>query len=108
MSRRRFYAPVAAFSADRVTLAADEARHLREVLRLGPGDHIHVFDGEGREYQCLIDESCRDHATLRIINEVSPAYPESPLDLRLAIALLKGEKFDLVVQKATELGVRAI
>src|SRR3984893_15082924 len=108
MSRRRFYAPVAAFSADHVTLSADEARHLRDVLRLGSGDEIYIFDGEGREFQCVIEESRRDLASLRVIEEVSPARPESPLDLTLAIALLKGEKFDLVIQKATELGVKRI
>src|SRR6266853_5123638 len=108
MSRRRFHAPVEAFSADRVTLGADEARHLRDVLRLGPGDEIYIFDGEGREFQCVIKESRRDRASLSVVKEVSPAKPESPLDLRLAIALLKGEKFDLVVQKTTELGVMSI
>jgi 16S rRNA (uracil1498-N3)-methyltransferase len=110
MTRRRFYAPPAAFASDRgtVTLAADEARHLREVLRLGPGDEIFIFDGTGREFQSVIEESRRDSADLRVVAEVAPAKPESPLDLTLALALLKGEKFDLVVQKATELGVRRL
>jgi 16S rRNA (uracil1498-N3)-methyltransferase len=43
-----------------------------------------------------------------VSEEVAPARPESPLRLTLAQALLKGEKFDLVVQKATELGVERI
>jgi 16S rRNA (uracil1498-N3)-methyltransferase len=47
----------------------------------------------------------RESSTLNLIDEVEPASPESPLKLTLAVALLKGEKFDLVVQKATELGV---
>ena len=110
MSRRRFYARAEAFTSDppMVTLATEEARHLREVLRLGPGEEVFVLDGAGREFQCLIEESRRDSARLRIVAEVSPARPESPLDLTLALALLKGEKFDLVVQKATELGVARI
>ena len=110
MTRRRFYAPPSAFSLDRqtVTLAAEETRHLRDVLRLGPADEIHIFDGDGQEFQCVIEESRRDSARLRVVAEVSPSRPESPLDLTLAVALLKGEKFDLVVQKATELGVRRI
>ena len=111
MTRRRFYAPPAAFrEPDRltVTLAADETRHLRDVLRLKRGEEVFVFDGEGREYACLIDHVGRDAATLHVSEEVAPARPESPLRLTLALALLKGEKFDLVVQKATELGVGRI
>jgi 16S rRNA (uracil1498-N3)-methyltransferase len=107
MSRRRFFAPPGAFSPDgtRVALGRDEARHLRDVLRLGRGDEVFVFDGEGREFVCRVDEGGRDRAVLAVGGEVEPASPESPLRLTLAVALLKGEKLDLVVQKATELGV---
>ena len=107
MSRRRFFAPPEAFSPDgtSVALAPEEARHLRDVLRLGRGDEVFVFDGEGREFRCRVEESERDRAVLAVGGEVEPASPESPLELTLAVALLKGEKLDLVVQKATELGV---
>lgn len=107
MTRRRFYAPPSAFdsNANDVTLAPDEARHLRDVLRLKVGDEVYVFDGAGKEFQCSVAESRRDSAKLKLVSEVAPARPESPLALTLAVALLKGEKFDLVVQKATELGV---
>lgn len=110
MTRRRFYAPPSAFTSDdqRVTLEAEEARHLREVLRLRPGAEVYVFDGKGKEFQCLIEDSRKTTAGLKVIAAVSPAQPESPLDLTLAVALLKGEKFDLVVQKATELGVARV
>ena len=81
---------------------------MRGVLRLKPGDEVFVFDGEGREYLCRIESLRRDEAELSILKEVEPASPESALDLTLALALLKGEKFDLVVQKATELGVTGI
>lgn len=89
-------------------LATEEARHLREVLRLKVGDEVYVFDGAGKEFHCRIEESRRDTAQLEVIAEVAPARPESPLVLTLAVALLKGEKFDLVVQKATELGVTRV
>jgi 16S rRNA (uracil1498-N3)-methyltransferase len=110
MTRRRFYAPPAAFNEGRVTLDADEARHLRDVLRLRAGDEAFVFDGEGREYMCVVTEPGRGKsaATLEVRAEAEPASPESALTLTLAVALLKGEKFDLVVQKATELGVSRI
>ena len=110
MTRRRFFAPPSAFTSNRasVTLASEEARHLREVLRLKAGDEVYVFDGAGHEFHCRVSESRRDTAALEVVSEISPAKPESPLQLSLAVALLKGEKFDLVVQKATELGVGSV
>jgi 16S rRNA (uracil1498-N3)-methyltransferase len=110
MTRRRFYAPPSAFNSalDSVTLATEEARHLRDVLRLKVGDKVYVFNGAGQEFQCTVEESRRDSAELKVIAQITPARPESELQLTLAVALLKGEKFDLVVQKATELGVSHI
>ncbi|HSD45215.1 MAG TPA: 16S rRNA (uracil(1498)-N(3))-methyltransferase [Pyrinomonadaceae bacterium] len=110
MTRRRFYAPPSAFDFTKrtITLTADEARHLREVLRLKPGDGVSVFDGEGKEFRARVAQARRDFAELDLDEEIPPARPESPLQITLAVALLKGEKFDLVVQKATELGVTKI
>ena len=110
MTRRRFYAPPSAFTPEfeSVNLASDEARHLRDVLRLKAGDEVYVFNGAGKEFHCRVEESRRDSAQLSVISEVEPARPESALQLTLAVALLKGEKFDLVVQKATELGVARV
>ena len=110
MTRRRFFAPPSAFnfSKQTVTLTADEARHLREVLRLKPGDQVSVFDGEGKEFRARVAQARREFAELDLDEEIEAARPESPLQITLAVALLKGEKFDLVVQKATELGVTRI
>ena len=110
MTRRRFFAPPSAFNFSKriVTLTADEAKHLREVLRLKPGDEVSVFDGEGKEFRARVAQARRDSAELDLDEEIAPARPESPLQIELAVALLKGEKFDLVVQKATELGVTKI
>lgn len=109
MSRRRFHALPSAFNFKTltVTLAADEARHLHEVLRLKKNDVVYVFNGAGREYRCVVESAGRDSAELRIDSEIA-AKPESQLQLKLGVALLKGEKFDLAVQKATELGVQQI
>jgi 16S rRNA (uracil1498-N3)-methyltransferase len=110
MTRRRFHAPPDEFdfAEQTVTLGMDETRHLRDVLRLKAGDGVYVFDGRGREYRCAVVNVRRDVAELRVETEVEPAKPESQLQLNLCVALLKGEKFDLVVQKATELGVSSI
>ena len=115
MSRRRFYAPPDAFTESGttkvVTLAPEEARHLRDVLRMRAGDEAFVFDGESTEYRCTVGDVGRGNggrATLKVEECVAAPHAESPLSLTLFVALLKGEKFDLVVQKATELGVTRI
>jgi 16S rRNA (uracil1498-N3)-methyltransferase len=102
---RRFYAPTEHFRGEHVTLAAEETRHLRDVLRLKAGDEAHVFDGAGHEFLCVIKEVRRSETTLDVIREVEPAAPESGLDLTLAVSAYKSDKLDLVVQKAVELGV---
>ena len=104
---RRFYAPASAISGNTIKLDADETHHLRDVLRLTTNDQIHIFDGEGTEYRCRIIRLERSSATAEIIEKESKIV-ESPIDIILCQALAKGEKFDLIVQKATELGVRTI
>ncbi|MCA1631937.1 MAG: 16S rRNA (uracil(1498)-N(3))-methyltransferase [Acidobacteria bacterium] len=110
MSLRRFYSPPESFSDDRarVSLSREEAQHLTGVLRLGAGDEVRVFDGEGREFLCVVTDGSGRGATLEVRAAVEPLRAESPLELTLCVALLKGEKFDLVVQKATELGVARV
>jgi len=110
MVRRRFFAPPAAFAADQATivLGSDEARHLRDVLRLERGNEVFIFDGKGKEFRCTIQDVTRSEAKLEVREEVVPTRPESHLHLTLGLALLKADKFDLVVQKATELGVQRI
>lgn len=101
----RFFAPRSDFHADHVLLTEGETHHLRDVLRLRPGDEVHVFDGEGNEYHCLIESVTKKETKLKFLREIRPEAAESDLDLTLASTVLNGEKFDLVVQKAVELGV---
>ncbi|MBI1763553.1 MAG: 16S rRNA (uracil(1498)-N(3))-methyltransferase [Acidobacteria bacterium] len=104
MQRHRFYAPPAQINGALITLADDEAHHLARVLRLPVGAPVFAFDGCGQEYVCEINQVGRRGAELTIIEQLTNTV-ESPLQLTLAVALLKGDKFDWVVQKATELGV---
>ena len=107
---RRFYASPESFQSKNVSLDFDESRHLREVLRLQKGDEVRVFDGEGKEFSCAVQETGtkKTSAVLSILHQTNPFSPESVLDLTVAVALLKGEKLETVVQKATELGVTKI
>src|SRR5215470_7338608 len=107
MSRHRFYAPPTEITGSSITLSPDETHHLARVLRLRPGDQVSVFNGLGAEYSCTVAHLSGNHATLEIIEQLTDEV-ESPLQLTLAQALAKGEKFDFIVQKATELGIRRI
>ena len=106
MSMPRFHVPTAAPGA-RVELPEHTAHHAREVLRLRPGAAVRVFDGAGAEFEAVLDEVTRRAVSARIRHPVA-ARPESPLHLVLAISPLKGDRMELVVQKATELGVTGI
>ncbi len=107
MARRRFYAPPEQVEGSVVYLSEEEAHHLSRVLRLKPGDSVFVFDGHDVERECEITEISSKSARLRVIRTLEDAV-ESPSRLTLAQAMARGEKFDLIVQKATELGVSRI
>lgn len=107
---RRFFAQPESFNGNEVELNADESRHLRDVLRLRAGESVRVFDGKGNEFLCVVQtfERRTEHIKLILQEQTEPPALESGLDLTLAAALLKNEKFDLVVQKAVELGANKI
>jgi len=107
MQRHRFYAPLSSFDGASVRLDADEAHHLTRVLRLGSGARVFVFDGEGGEYECEVARVAKHEVELNLLRRLDDAV-ESPLRLTLAQALIKGDRFDWVIQKATELGVTRI
>lgn len=103
----RFFAHPDQVSGTAITLDQDESHHLTHVLRLGPGACIGVFDGHGHEYQCEVEKTAARSVELRIISEVLEPV-ESPLRIVLAQAVIRSDKFDWVIQKATELGVTSI
>lgn len=105
---RRFYAPPENFNGKIITLGDEETKHLRDVLRLREDVEVYVFDGFGREFRCKIFSIEKRSIKLEILEKVAPKSPESRLKLTLGVALLKGEKFDLIVQKSCELGVSKI
>jgi 16S rRNA (uracil1498-N3)-methyltransferase len=107
MARRRFYAPPEDINGPIVILPTQETHHLMHVLRMTPGDEAFVFDGDGNEYRCTFRRVEDNRAELEITDSLTDVV-ESLVDLTLAPALAKGDKFDFIVQKATELGVNRI
>ncbi len=97
--------PLAAHS--RATLRGAAATHIRRVLRLGPGAELTAFDGRGGEYPATIAALSQDRVLLAI-GAQRLSERESPLAVTLAQGVSRGERMDLVVQKATELGVRRL
>jgi len=86
-------------------LAGDEAHHAIHVLRLKPGDTLNVFDGRGHEAQCQIVEIGKDAVRLTVLQHSSTP----PLRCRITLAqAIPKKNMDLIVQKATELGVAVI
>ena len=81
--------------------------HLRQSLRLQPGEILTVTDDRGRRYRTEIIEVTSRALTGRIVETIA-APPRTSPSIILAQALLKGEKMDWVIQKATELGVERI
>jgi 16S rRNA (uracil1498-N3)-methyltransferase len=81
----------------------EEARHLRHVLRAEVGDAVTVFDGAGLEARATV-QNTPDGELLLVVEKTTEASPR-PFDLVLIQAIPKGSHMDLIVEKATELGV---
>ncbi|WP_369937064.1 16S rRNA (uracil(1498)-N(3))-methyltransferase [Xanthomonas tesorieronis] len=92
---------------DDVALPEDVAGHLLRVLRLREGDRCVLFNGDGCDYEAELLQVGKRGASARI-GAAQPANNESPLAITLLQGVARGEKMDLILQKATELGVAAI
>src|SRR6266850_6154591 len=103
----RFFLPKEKIHDGRGIIDGQELTHLSRVLRLRPGDLVTLFDDSGREHDAVIDSLTAEHGELRILRSYE-SRRESPLQIILAVGLTKGEKLDLVVEKATELGAQTI
>ncbi len=90
-----------------VTLENEDLKHLRQVLRLEPGDSIRVFDGSGMEYEATLLTVDKNKATARILRSFQ-SDTEPKTHVTLFQGLPKGEKMELIIQKAVELGVYRI
>lgn len=104
---RRFFVQENAIQGDTVILAGAEAHHMRSVLRLKPGDTIELFDGTGTLCQIELCKVSKNRVEGRITNQHTEVRND-PFPLTLGMGILKGKKMDMVVQKATELGVETL
>lgn len=91
----------------RLDLSAETSHYLLKVLRMGEGRELIAFDGRGGQYSAKIVSASKKAATIET-GEHDSNDRESPLATSLAIGISRGERFDWVLQKATELGVSKI
>lgn len=91
----------------RVTLPENAAAHLVRVLRLREGDACVLFNGDGRDYDARLLEAGKRGAVADVVN-ARDVDNESTLRIVLLQGIARGEKMDLILQKATELGVARI
>jgi 16S rRNA (uracil1498-N3)-methyltransferase len=103
----RFFVPTRDVTEGQARVQGVEFRHLQRVLRLREGDHVTLFDDTGREHAGVIVSMSPRVAVVRITASTTPER-ESALAITLYQGIPKGRKMDVVVEKATELGVRAI
>ena len=90
-----------------VALPNSAANHVARVLRLRAGAPVVTFDGSGRDYHCEVVAIEGSRVRVRV-GEAAEVQRESPLKVTLVQAVSRGERMDLTLQKATELGVRAV
>jgi len=89
-------------------LRGQEARHALKVLRLRKGDEIVIFDGTGNEYLARIEASSTVSVKLKVLKKLN-VNRDSPLETTLYMGLTNRlSKFELAIQKSTELGVKTI
>ncbi len=101
-----FYALPGCRNGDTITLPAVEHRHATKVLRLGKGEPVIVVDGLGMAYRGEISSSPRAKETTVHIHSELRNYGEPSVALTLAAGMSTGAKFDTIVEKGTELGVK--
>lgn len=92
---------------DQITLTGELAHHLGTVLRCHVGERVELVDEARVRYRATLDSITEKRIIARILQRGAPEPPPIP-SVTLAQALLKGDKMDWVIQKATELGVSAI
>ncbi len=106
MRLNRAYVDAPLAKGARIALPEPAAQHLLRVLRLRQGDACALFNGDGNDYDARITAAGKRGGEVEILG-AEAVDNESPLRITLLQGIARGEKMDLILQKATELGVAA-
>ena len=97
-----FFVPEGPDEAGQIHITGSDVHHIRSVLRMKPGEQVVISDGRDKDYYCEITELNPGEITVQVLKETEAA--ELPARLILYQGLPKGEKMELIIQKAVELG----
>ena len=103
----RFFCEPGQICDGRVQITGEDVRHIRNVLRMKPGETILISCGDEWEYTCRIDAVSEDAVTALVVDAQKPGK-ELPSRITLFQCLPKGDKMETVIQKAVELGAAEI
>ena len=90
-----------------IVITGEDVNHIRNVLRMKPGKEVLISNGQGINYCCEVTEIAKEKVIAQILSE-NEEQRELPAKLYLFQGLPKGEKMELIIQKAVELGVYQI
>jgi len=103
----RLFVPLALAQGKKIELDDENAHYVRTVLRLKTDSEIILFNGEGGEYACTVAEVSRK-SVLIAVHAWNERTVESPLRVILGLGIARGDRMDISVQKAVELGVNVM
>jgi len=104
MSNLRFYSPENLSLGAIVKLSENAATHATRVMRLSVGDALTLFNGDGADYACEL-VSIKKNETLAKVKASKAVENESNLNITLLQGISAGDRMDIALQKAVELGV---
>ncbi len=102
-----FFVEPAQIGENSILITGNDVNHIKNVLRMKPGENVLISDGTGTDYDCKIENISEDSVTAVIIDMQKDAK-ELPVQITLYQALPKSDKMELIIQKAVELGAYEI
>lgn len=100
----QFFVENSQVGENEITITGEDVNHIKNVLRMKPGTQIRISSKEGGDYFCQIEEFCQEQVLARILYQDHESR-ELPVKIYLFQGLPKGDKMEMILQKAVELGV---
>lgn len=104
---QHFFVTPSQVEGERIYIEGSDVNHMKNVLRMRPGEAVAISDGDNLKYRCVVEGYEEGRAVLAIQQRM-PVYTELPCRITLFQGLPKQDKMELIVQKAVELGASQV